>query len=292
MPDRVSYLGIPGSYSYQASSEMFPESELIGFPTWSAVLGAVESGRAQCAVVPVENALTGRIEGIYQALSNTKLNIIAEYILPVDHCLLAPAGKGSPESFDFSAVKAVYSHQQGFLQCAKFLERRLPHAELIETTDTAKAAQIASTAEPGVAAISSKLCATLFTLDVVAEDIADEPGNATRFLVMSKEGFAAAPPTSPAVTTLLFRLKHYPGALVKALAAFSEQGINLTKLETYMLSRERQNATFYVDVGEHLHSDKMKAAIPQFAEHVEYWKVLGTYKASPLRGVVAGFLPT
>ena len=283
---RITFLGIKGSYSHQAAQEMFPDGQFQGRTQWPAIFADVESDRADIAVVPVENALSGRIDGIYQALSETSLNIAAELILPVHHCLL-----GSGTDGELSRIKRIYSHPQGFLQCGKFINEHLPHAEQIDTTDTANAAlTVAEAGAADAAAISSKLCASLYGLQILKENIEDEAGNATRFLVLSKKSVETSELTSPAITTILFKLKHEPGALVGALAAFADQGVNLTKLETYMASKDRRKPTFYVDVGEHLHSERMALAMDAFSKHVEWWKVLGAYEASGLRGVVSGFL--
>jgi prephenate dehydratase len=290
---RITFLGIKGSYSHQAAQEMFPDSQFHGRTQWPDIFADVEADRADVAVVPVENALSGRIDGIYQELSETSLNIAAELILPVHHCLLAPGAGGdeAPERERLSRIKRIYSHPQGFLQCGKFIKDYLSGAEQIDTTDTANAAlTVAEAGAADAAAISSKLCASLYGLDILKENIEDEAGNATRFLVLSKKSVETSELISPAITTILFKLKHEPGALVGALAAFADQGVNLTKLETYMASKDRRKPTFYVDVGEHLHSERMALAMDAFSKHVEWWKVLGAYEASGLRGVVSGFL--
>ena len=296
-PKVVAFLGIAGSYSHEASRELFPEYEARGFPHWPEIFREVTSDRAACAVVPVENALTGRIEGIYQELSSTALNITQEFILPIRHCLLV-RGPTPEEPLDdvalaqrLAQVKQVFSHPQGFLQCQEFVARFLPHAALKDTTDTANAALSTAEGDEASAAIASKAAAELYSLWTLREDIADETGNATRFLVLSKDGFEASAPYAPAVTTLLFQTRHTPGSLVGALSTFAGAGVNIIKLETYMASRERRKPTFYIDVGAHMNSEPMKTALARFAEHVEYWKVLGSYPASPLRGVVSGFLP-
>jgi prephenate dehydratase len=298
---RVAYLGIPGSYSHQAAQELFPSAEYLGCAHWPEIFAEVETGRADAAVVPVENALSGRIDGIYQELSGTDLHITNEFILPVHHCLLGARDKEdqsdgadlseSAKAKIFKRIKTVYSHPQGFLQCAGFIAKAMPAANQTDTTDTANAAQaVARSDDPEFAAISSRLCATLYGLRILEENIEDEVGNATRFLVLEKEGPVSTAPFEPAITTLLFKLKHEPGALVGALSAFADLGINLTKLETYMASRDRRKPTFYVDIGDHINSSRMMDAMAKFADHVEWWKMLGTYHASELRGVISGFL--
>jgi prephenate dehydratase len=298
----VAFLGIAGSYSYEASRALFPDHGARGLPHWPEIFREVDSGRAACLVVPVENALTGRIEGIYQELSRTTLNITQEFILPIRHCLLTPGPAPEAPPNDarlddaalaarLSKVKQVYSHPQGFLQCREFVARFLPDAELKATTDTANAALTVAEGDETCAAIASKAAAELYGLAVLREDIADETGNATRFLALSKDGFESGSADAPAVTTILFQTRHTPGSLVGALSTFAGAGVNIIKLETYMASLERRKPTFYIDVGAHMNSEPMKAALAAFADHVEDWKVLGSYPASPLRGAVSGFLP-
>jgi prephenate dehydratase len=289
--DIIAYLGLEGSYSHQASQSIFPGQTYAGHSQFSSIFSAVEEGKAAYAVVPVDNALSGRIDGIYRELAKTTLNIVQEYILPIHHCLLtAKPAPGAPAP-DYASITEIYSHPQGFLQCQNFIERHLPHAVLTDATDTAAAARdVAARGQAGLAAISSKVSATRYGLAMLAENIEDEPGNATRFLVLSRKGFEGSAPIFPALTTILFQTKHEPGSLVGALGAFSSQGVNLTKLETYMASKERRKPTFYVDVGEHLYAPRMAAAMAEFKKHVDSWKVLGTYPASPQRGVVSGFL--
>jgi prephenate dehydratase len=299
----IGYLGIEGSDSHQASGEIFPGREYRGFSHFPAIFKEVEYERAVCAVVPVDNALSGRIDGIYHELSNTILNIDQEYILPIHHCLLIyrnpielPGGTDheTPKNeggIILTEIREIFSHPQAFLQCQQFIAKFMPNAVLRDATDTASAAlEVSTTARTDVAAISSRTCASRYNLHVLRQDIEDDPGNATRFLVLSKKGLQDSKPTSPAITTILFQTKHEPGSLAGALAAFADKGINLTKLETYMASRERRKPTFYVDVGEHLYADRMIAAMAAFAEEVEHWRILGTYAASPQRGVVSGFL--
>jgi prephenate dehydratase len=291
---QIAYLGIEGSNSHKAAGDLFPGCGLQGYRTWIDILSATERTEVARAVVPVENALTGRIDGIYQALSNTNLYIAAEYILPIDHCLLVHRNyidASNKSNFILNNIYEVISHPQGFMQCQSFISSRLRHAKLIDATDTANAAlRVAELASSRVASISPRECADRYKLIILEGDIADEPGNATRFLVLSQEPLEATVTEGPGVTTILFRTKHEPGALAGALAAFANQGINLTKLETYMASRERRRPTFYVDVGETMRASRMSHAMSDFAAHVEYWRVLGSYPASARRGIVSGFL--
>jgi prephenate dehydratase len=302
MVKKIAYLGIPGSYSHQASVAISPDYEHVGLPQFRSIFQAVEDGNAECGVVPVDNALSGRVVGIYTELAKEyAVNIIQEYILPIHLSLLVSSSSGIAQDgrnimldsavCDYADIQEVFTHPQAFMQCDRFLKKYLPHAALREASDTANAAyDIGLTKSSTIAAVASSICASLYGLNILNENIEDDPGNATRFLVLSKQGFEGSAATYPSITTILFETRHEPGSLVGALGAFSDQGINLTKLETYMASRERRKPTFYVDVGDHLFSDRMQLALQQFKEHVGYWKILGTYPASPQRGVVSGFL--
>jgi prephenate dehydratase len=310
----VTYLGVEGTYSHQACQDIFPARAHRGYIRFQQVIEAVQRGEATHAVVPVENVLGGRVEEIYRLLEKTSLAIIAEYILPIHHCLLIPYGsiQGEPPSGlsqedksdwkrntlsdeklseIFSQIKEVVSHPQGLSQCRHFLDRNLPDVTRRETTDTASAAKaISDRNDFSSAAISSKSAGRLYNMIFLRENIEDDPDNATRFLVLSQDASSTKEVSHPAITTILFKLKHEPGSLVAALRAFSDSGINITKLETYMASRERRQPTFYIDIGEHYYSDKMSMAIDKFRKHVDEFKLLGTYKASPQRGVISGYL--
>jgi prephenate dehydratase len=178
------------------------------------------------------------------------------------------------------------------MQCAGFLEKNLPKAQTETDFDTATAAQFISTREDcRIAAISSKHATAIYNLLALDENIEDDVHNMTRFLIFSREALDPATIKGAAMTTILFQTGHKPGALLSALKTFADNGVNLTKLETYMVNQDRPYPTFYVDVGAPLSRPSMKTAMAAFAEHTANFRVLGCYPASPLRGDRNSFLP-
>ena len=285
----VSYLGRPGSYSYQVAKILFPEDSPQGFNSFSEILVSVTEGGADTAVVPLENSITGRIPDVHRLMLSMSLEIVAEHILRIEHCLVVDGtldlGKQGVKS-----VETLYSHSQGLLQCKQYLSEHFPAAALIETTDTARA--VATVCEAGsahVAAIASRAAAAVWGGQVVDADIADDKDNYTRFLVLRRPEDVEE--RSGDLTTLIFQVDHTPGALLRALQAFQIEGINITKLETYMTSRLAVSPTFYIDVGSGLLEPAMQAALSRLKRVASYVKLLGTYQPSHIRSMTSGFLP-
>ena len=313
---KISYLGIPGSYSHQACMEYFPGGHYNGLKNFNNVLKAVAQGDdVDYAIIPVENSSAGRVTEVYNLLPSIGLHIIDEYLLPIHHCLVVPKAsfrgrlpremdtaealqwKNSPISEKekaqaFTLIKEVRSHPQALMQCAGFIEKTLPQANTTTDFDTATAAHfISSRVDCNIAAISSEHAASIYDLLVLAKNIEDDPNNMTRFLIMSREPVDLSTVKGPGLTTILFQTGHKPGALLSALKAFADNKVNLTKLETYMVSQELPYPTFYVDVGALLSSPNMQSAMNEFIPHTSNYRILGSYPASPDRGKRNSFLP-
>lgn len=288
--ERIAFLGLEGSYSYQAAKALYPDAQLKGFPNFTDVVAAVDANEADIVVIPVENSITGRIPDVHRMMLTTQLQIVGEYMLPVVHCFIRPQ---TPPSADVTGrrLKTLYSHQQGFLQCRGYIESHFPEAELIELGDTASAVRTAAASnDPGVGAIGSAAAAEVYGAVIVDEDIADTGDNVTRFLVLVRPEVATVPDDAD-MTTMIFQVQHQPGSLLKALTVFQEEGINLTKLETYTISRQTLLPTFYVDLGAGLHSEQMRSALKKLKEKTAFMKLLGSYKSSDTRKMTSGFLP-
>lgn len=290
---KVGFLGIAGSYTHQAAVECFPEQTHLGQKSLKDVFDALLDGAVDLAVVPVENSTAGRVAEVYSLLLRDGFFIIAEYLLPIHHCLLVPAKNGVSGS-DIRSVAAsisnIHSHPQALMQCSGFIERYLPDAMERAALDTASAAQFVACEGKG-AAIASRHAAHIHNLAVVAENIEDNPQNVTRFLILARKPVEASQLQGAVVTTLLFQVGHQPGALLAALQPFANRGVNLTKLETYMLGTERPDPAFYVDLGSASFGQNVQDALSEFMGRTTKCRVLGSYCASPLRGMGAGFLP-
>lgn len=285
----VTYLGEVGSYSYQAAQYLFPDSRFLGFKNFIDVVAAVEANESDYAVIPVENSTSGRIPDVHKLLLTTRLLITSEYMLAIKHCLVCSPLHSINNNT--SAIETIYSHPQGFIQCRDFLRAAYPSANLIETADTASAARIvAELNRPDVAAITSPIAAHNYKCAVIHENVADRKDNFTRFITLANT-MAEPPFLEDCLTTLIFQVNHKPGALIKALQVFDQSDLNVLKLETYNISEMTQLPTFYIDVGAGIDVERMKTALGKMEKLVPYMKLLGSYKASPLRSPTSGFLP-
>jgi prephenate dehydratase len=286
----VAYLGEPGSYSYQTARILFPDLEFSGHRNFTEVIQSVETRERDVAVIPVENSISGRIPDVHRLMLSMELFISGEYMLRIEHCLirnrLRPQLAEGPRP-----IRRIFSHSQGFIQCKDYIEAKLPDAELIETSDTAAAVRlVAQSSEPDIAAIGPEIAAEVHGAVVVEREIATQKNNYTRFLILVRHEDAQPDPDAD-VTTLIFQVDHQPGALLRALAVFNEENINITKLETYTISEQTALPTFYIDIGAGLETAPMQAALKKLERNARYIKMLGTYRSSALRNAMSGYLP-
>lgn len=287
--ERIAFLGVEGSYSYQAAQTLFPGKQLVGRSNFKDVVTAVTDETADVAVIPLENSITGRIPDVHRLMLTMQLQIVAEYMLKIEHCFIRPAAITPGEGI--RNITKLYSHQQGLLQCRTYIEREFPEAEQIATADTASAVRmISETTEDHVGAIGSSVAAAVYGAMVVDEDIADEKDNFTRFAVLQRPEEVKAVPDAD-MTTMIFQVQHYPGALLHALQVFEEEEINITKLETYTISQQTLLPTFYLDLGAGISSAPMRNALEKLKKKTAYIKILGSYKSSETRKMTSGFLP-
>ncbi len=275
---RVAFQGTEGAYSEEATLKTFPQAQPQGFPTFHEVFSAVSSGNVELGVVPVENTTAGVINQTYDLLLETDLHVIGEIVLKVEHCLLAPQGTSLEE------IRYVTSHPQGLAQCDGFIARY--HLEATPVYDTAGAARnlaeahAAGTYPRGHAAIASRRAAERYGLAILAANIQDFRGNFTRFFILSRETIARQPGAYK--TSVVFATRHNPGALLEALQAFAEAGVNLTKLE----SRPRRDPdrpfspVFYVDFEGHAEDPASTAALVGLLRRAAFVKVLGSYPSA------------
>lgn len=311
---KIAYLGIRGSYSYQACAEYFPGAAYKGYGKFEEAFTAVESGAADYAMIPIENSTAGRVAEVYNCLPTTTLKIVGEHLLPIHHCLMVPlkafrstvpprireedilAWKTSGLTEDekkaaLASIREVQSHAQALMQCSSFLAKMLPNAKTTAVLDTATAARgLSQNQHCEIAAVGSGYAADTYSMAVLAENIEDDAANMTRFLVFAREPLKEKI-DGPALTSILFATSHKPGSLYGVLKAFADEGITLTKLETYMLNQKRPKPTFYVDVGASQDSAQMKTAFERFKANCEDYAILGSYPASAERGKQNGFLP-
>lgn len=269
----VAIQGIEGSYSYLASKQFFGFEKEIVFrkmKNFDDVVEAVEDGSTDYAVLPIENTTSGSINEVYDALTNSNLNIIGEEIFQVKHCLLGL------EDVPLNKIKKVYAHFQAARQCSKFLNS-IPQAEVEFFEDTAKSVEkIKEEGNKEFAAIASKEAAEIFDVNILRENIANQAGNFTRFLICSKQPIVVDE-RIPAKTSLILATAQKPGSLVQALSVFKDYEVNMTKLESRPIIGNPWEEMFYLDFQGNIQSDKVKSLLDEVGKHTRYLKVLGCY---------------
>lgn len=271
---RIAYQGVPGAYSHQACIEAFADHSPMPCNTFEGAIAAVREGRAALAMLPVENSTYGRVADIHHLLPDSGLHIVAEHFLRVRIALLAPPGAS------LAGVRAAMSHPVLLGQCRAFLRTHgiAPRVG----ADTAGSAQIVAEAgDPALAALASDLAGEIYGLDALARDVEDQAHNTTRFLVM-----ADAPRPAPAtdvMTTFVFRVRNIPAALYKALGGFATNGVNMTKLESYMLGGSFTATQFYADIDGHPDDPAVARALEELRYFTTRVQILGVYAAHPFR---------
>ncbi|ETX11101.1 prephenate dehydratase [Marinomonas ushuaiensis DSM 15871] len=273
----VAYQGEPGAYSHLACKHTFPDWTSINCATFFDALQMVERGDAYYAMIPVENSTAGRVEEIYRELKRTQLYVVKEHFEPVNHCLIAR------HDMALDQITRIGSHPQALAQCDSNIKALGAKSQAMY--DTAGAAKhIAEFDEPGLAVISSELAAELYSLNVLKTFFNDTEGNTTRFLVFSKQQkMPAFEDNQMYITSFMFRVRNIPAALYKAMGGFATQGINMLKLESYMVNGNFTATQFYVDVEAHFQSPVMQAALEELRFFSEEVRILGTYLADDYR---------
>ncbi|MES1199007.1 MAG: prephenate dehydratase [Pseudomonadota bacterium] len=276
MTDRISFQGEPGANSHIACRDAYPELEPLPCASFEDAFAAVSEGAAKYAMIPVENSVAGRVADVHHLIPESDLYVIGERFLPVKHQLL-----GLPNA-TLAGLKRVRSHPQALGQCRKLL--REMKLEAVKTADTAGAArEIAELGDVTVGALASTLAGEIHGLKVLKADIADAAHNTTRFLVFSKEPDDAELEDGPCMTSFVFRVRNLPAALYKALGGFATNGVNMTKLESYLEDGAFSAAMFYADIEGHPEERSVKLALEELQFFSSYLKVLGVYLADPFR---------
>lgn len=272
-PVTVACLGPEASFSHLAVRSHFGlDTSVSQQKTIYQVFDAVERGKADWGVVPVENSMEGAVNLTLDRLISTPLKIRGEILLRISYCLL------SGEQ-DIGRIRKVYSHPQALAQCQAWLRTHLPQAELIEMESTAGAAASVQ-GKPGGAALGSRMAAEIYGLNILAENIEDHPSNTTRFLIM---GTGKGEPTDNDKTSIIFGTPHTPGALYRALRPFADRGINLMKIASYPVKdsgRERSASWEYIlfaDAQGHEEDENVRICLDDLKAATTFIKILGAY---------------
>ena len=274
-PERaVAFQGAPGANSHLAAVEAFPDGLPLPCFGFADAIDAVKEGRADCAIIPIENSLHGRVADIHFLLPESGLVITGEHFLAIRYALM---GVGA-----IAQVREAVSHPQALGQCRHWLKARGIAA--IAYPDTAGAAAlVAERGEVGVAALAPPGAAALYGLDVLASDIADAEHNTTRFVVLARGGPRPVG-EGPWMTTLIFAVKNVPAALFKALGGFATNSVNMTKLESYQRGGSFSASEFYADVEGRPGDAGLDRALDELGYHAKWVRVLGTYRRARERG--------
>ena len=275
MTQKIVYQGEPGAYSHLACSQFYPGYKPVACPSFAKAFAQVRSGEAQCAMIPVENTVAGRVSDIYHLLPQGGLHIIGERYLPVHHQLLGLKGA------QLSDIRSARSHHMALGQVRNFLGEH--DIDAIVDVDTAGAARkVAAGSDKTVAAVASHLASETYGLDILAKDIEDAAHNTTRFIVLADAPILPRLDVA-SVSSFVFKVRSVPSALYKALGGFASNGLNLTKLESYMVGGSFTAAQFYADVEGHIDSPAMKNALEELAFFSENITHLGTYPMDDIR---------
>ena len=262
----VAYLGPEATFTHQAAIQRFGSSlSYASQKTIADVFTEVSKHRADYGVVPVENSTEGVVTHTLDMFVDSDLKIVAQIVLPVQHCLLSKVPRAQ--------IKQLYVHPQTLGQCRDWVRTNLPRVEIIETSSNARSAEFAAR-QKGAAAIAGVLAAEKYDVPVLEFDIQDNVANATRFLVLGRQ---CGPPTGNDRSSLMFSVVDRPGALYSALAAFRRYRINMTKIESRPSKRKAWEYFFFVDCDGHMEDRKVAKALAMLGEHCSYVKVLGSY---------------
>ena len=274
----VAFQGAPGANSHVAAVEAFPDGLPLPCFDFADAIDAVKDGRADCAIIPIENSLHGRVADIHFLLPESGLVITGEHFLPIRHALM---GAGPRDG-----IRQAMSHPQALGQCRHWLKAH--GIEPVSYPDTAgAAAKVAELADPAIAALAPPAAAGLYGLELLATDIADADHNTTRFVVLARGGkppAAQEPAGGEWMTTLIFEVKNVPAALYKAVGGFATNAVNITKLESYQRNGSFSATEFYADVVGKPGDANLDHALEELGFHSKWLRVLGTYRQARSRG--------
>ncbi|MEA1677268.1 prephenate dehydratase [Nitrospirillum sp. BR 11163] len=272
----IAYQGAPGANSDMACRHVFPDMVPLPCHSFEDAFAAVTEGRARLAMIPIENSVAGRVADMHHLLPQGGLHIIGEHFQRVVHCLVAPKGA------TIEGLKQVHSHIQALSQCRGYL-RTHGMAPVTHADTAGAAADVAKWGDLTQGAIASELAAQIYGLEVLARGIEDAEHNTTRFLILSREPKPATRGAGPVITSFVFRVRSVPAALYKAMGGFATNGVNMTKLESYMVGGRFTSTQFYADVEGHPEDRPLRLALEELDFFARELKILGVYPAHPFR---------
>jgi len=275
---KIAFQGELGANSHIACNEAYPGYQLLPCSTFEDAFAAVRSGRADLAMIPIDNSVAGRVADIHHLMPQSKLHIVAEWFLPVQHQLMAPKGA------TLKTIRTVESHVHALGQCRNII--RALGVKAVVAADTAGAArEVAEAGDISRAALATKLAAKIYRLRILKKDVADAKHNTTRFVVLARKPSWASRKDRRVITTFVFQVRNIPAALYKALGGFATNGVNMTKLESYMVDGSFAATQFYADVQGHPKDRALELALEElaFVSQPKTLKILGVYPAHAFR---------
>ena len=262
----IAYMGPEATFTHQAAIRRFGSSlRYAPQKTIADVFTEVSKNRADYGVVPVENSTEGVVTHTLDMFVDSELKIVAQIVLPIQHCLLSKSKR--------EKINKLFTHPQALAQCRVWVQNRLPHAEIVETSSNARSAQLAAT-EQNSAAIAGALAGERYGLHILEADLQDNSANVTRFLVLGRH---CSPPTGKDRTSVMFSIAHEVGALHRALAAFRQHRLNMTKIESRPSKKRAWEYYFFVDCDGHMNDRRVAKAIERLEAQCNFVKVLGSY---------------
>ncbi len=275
---KIAFQGELGANSHIACGEAYPRYKPLPCPTFEDAFAAVRTGRAELGMIPIDNSLAGRVADIHHLMPKSGLHIVAEWFLPVQHQLMAPRGAS------LKGVKTVESHVHALGQCRNII--RQLRIKAVVAADTAGAArEVAEAGDITRAALATRLAAQIYGLQILKKDVADAKHNTTRFVVLARQPKWASRRERRVITTFIFEVRNIPAALYKALGGFATNGVNMTKLESYMVDGSFAATQFYADVQGHPKDRGLELALEElaFVAQPKSLKILGVYPAHAFR---------
>ena len=276
MTGQIAFQGEPGAYSDLACRHAYPGMTTMPCPTFEAAIEAVRDGTAALAILPCENSLAGRVPDIHHFLPESGLFVVGEHFQRVEHCLLALKG------VRLEQLQRAHSHPVALGQVRKVL-KELSLEPVVEADTAGSARLIAQWNKPEEAAIASSLAAEIYGLEILRANVEDAAHNTTRFYVAAREPSRPDPATADLITTLVFRVRNVPAALYKALGGFATNGVNMTKLESYMINGQFSATQFMCDVDGHPELPGLRHALDELEFFSSKVRILGVYPAAAFR---------
>ena len=273
---KIAFQGELGAYSHLACIEAAPDHNPVACRTFESAMEQVNASECHLAMIPIENSVAGRVADIHYLLGGYDLKIYSEHFQEINHQLMVKPGAS------LDTIKNVRSHSMAIGQCHAAIKKY--NLDVIIMADTAGSAKFIS--EQGTtedSAIASTLAADTYGLDIVDTNIQDMKNNTTRFLIMSKELQQERNENLSYLTSCIFEVKSVPSALYKALGGFATNGVNLTKLESFIVDGDFNKAQFYIDLDGHAEDQSVKGALEELSFYTEKLKVLGVYPKHPYR---------